>query len=82
MVLGFHAYPNPFSSTLNILIDNPDQLLLEIELLNLLGQKLYGRSVRQDFSDQLDVSHLPAGIYMVQMRTAEGQVISKKMVKN
>jgi len=61
-------YPNPTHSVVNILSDGEP-------LLDVLFFDLEGRCVRHEANDRsgiVDVSTLPAGFYMAQIRTVSG----------
>lgn len=61
-------YPNPTHAVVNILSDG--ELLLDVLFFN-----LEGRCVRHEANDRsgfVDLSTLPAGFYMAQIRTASG----------
>ncbi len=57
----FRIYPNPVSDILNV---EYNDLLTEVEVFNMFGQKLISRSV-DTTSAQIDMSHLPAGTFVV-----------------
>jgi hypothetical protein len=67
-------YPNPTTGELRI--ENGALKIQQISIFNLLG-----RNVLNTQQTALDISHLPAGIYFVQIKTERG-VITKKIVKN
>jgi hypothetical protein len=70
------VYPNPVNSTLFIKKDN--HISWYYTIINTVGQvilrdKLDGNSV--------DVSDLPIGIYFIQIKTQNGEVVTKKFIK-
>jgi hypothetical protein len=67
-------YPNPTTGELRI--ENGALKIQQISIFNLLG-----RNVLNTKQTTLDISHLPAGIYFVQIKTEKG-VVTKKIVKN
>jgi hypothetical protein len=69
-------YPNPASSSMQIQIINPYQGKVSIRVFNLLGQEVFqtsGSKSGQTFNKVLALSHLSAGIYIVQ--TQLGQLL-------
>jgi hypothetical protein len=67
-------YPNPASNLLHV---ESSREVKQISLLNLLGQQVM-TSERKD----LDVSGLPAGIYLVKVQSETGEIKTLRMVKN
>ncbi|RZJ32888.1 MAG: T9SS type A sorting domain-containing protein, partial [Flavobacterium sp.] len=57
----FRIYPNPVNDVLNIEYTG---VLTKVELFNIAGQKLYSASANAG-ATQIDMSSLPAGIYLV-----------------
>ena len=69
--------PNPVVDVLKIsMADTP---LYSVSILNMEGsvKGQYGEMV----DNELDVSHLPAGIYILKIKTTKGQFIMKKFCK-
>jgi hypothetical protein len=72
--LSAKIYPNPVSSTLNIQLE--EQMPATIKITDLTG-----REVRSEVlligNSRLDVSTLPAGIYLIQLKTTKGTTMQK-----
>lgn len=64
----------PVKDVLNIVAE---QELKNVRIVDLSGRTL----LNQPYEENIPVSHLPAGIYVVFMETAEGQVCAVKIVK-
>lgn len=69
----FRIYPNPATSKIFIEGDN----LLDIKILNLSGQTIYNCN-----SKEIDLSNFISGIYFVNIKTLDGRIIVRKLVKN
>ena len=68
-------YPNPASNVLNI------NLSEGIEIVTTCIYDLTGRKVYQNaFSEAIPVDHLQDGLYFISLTTAQGQVITQKIV--
>jgi len=72
-------YPNPVLNELKIL--NPEFAIETIEIYNTFGQQcLQSEIPNPPSSISLDVSGLPSGVYILQLKTEKGIVV-KKFVK-
>ena len=71
----FEVYPNPVSDILYI--NNPDFEISNISIFNMLGEKIVAQ---ETIKNQIDVSKLPNGMYMVVL-VAYNKKITKKIVK-
>ena len=69
-------YPNPSKGEINI--DLRNEIITQIEIYNLLGEKL--RSATNNV-EQIDIADLQAGIYLLKIYTENGSV-TKKIIKN
>ncbi|MEM9916632.1 MAG: T9SS type A sorting domain-containing protein [Bacteroidota bacterium] len=72
--LTIDVFPSPVNDWLQVNIEQPQAIRqdIQLELYNLNGQSLYRQSV-QPGRHQIDFSNLAAGIYLLNVRTAEGQ---------
>ncbi len=75
-LFSLQTYPNPVSDRLFVSSEADLDLL---ELVNLSGQVLISTTNLQDQAE-LDVSHLPAGIYLLNA-FINGQIVTEKIVK-
>lgn len=69
-------YPNPAKDQLHISHATP---VLQVDIYNVEGERIYSEAPESEES-VLNISHLPAGIYIVRMTTGE-QVFTRKFVK-
>ncbi|NML72152.1 T9SS type A sorting domain-containing protein [Chryseobacterium sp. RP-3-3] len=72
--IGF--YPNPTNGILNI---KADSLIENVNVINMVGQRLNNI---QFSNNQINLNGLPNGIYIVELKVKNGQVFSKKIIKN
>ena len=77
-VLGFSSFPNPFSDQLTLEFN--DHSNYEIKVLNLIGKELLMMNVNGS-SHVLSTSHLPAGVYIIQVRSEDRTGIQKLIKK-
>ena len=75
-VSQFVLYPNPTTGMVQI---NTDKAIRQVEIRNLLGAIMLETTTPQD--NTIDVSSLPAGIYIVRVVTTEGKEMFAKLVK-
>ncbi|MEM7372596.1 MAG: T9SS type A sorting domain-containing protein [Bacteroidota bacterium] len=70
-----HLRPNPVSDQVSISLDQGN--IQSIRLLNLSGQMLYVQADIQRQQISLDVQRFPAGIYLLNIHTSQGEVMKK-----
>jgi hypothetical protein len=68
-------YPNPVSDRLNL---NPDQHIREVIIFDQSGNKRMTCSKIEN--DGLDVSSLPGGLYLVQLKDHKGTIYTKTIL--
>ncbi len=72
---NLQIYPNPAHQHLNIVLDYPTTETVSFTCYNALGQALLqNQKVAGEQQYQLDISNLPAGIYFLQLETANKQI--------
>ncbi|MEM7372415.1 MAG: T9SS type A sorting domain-containing protein [Bacteroidota bacterium] len=76
---SFNVYPNPSNGVVSIQVEleNIDQL--RISLLDLRGKMVWEGAEQTSslFEQKIDISHLPSGTYLVQVRTSTGSSLHK-----
>jgi len=75
--VNFNIYPNPAQNNINITSDN---LIEDIVIYNLLGEKVFQKSIETTDTNLL-IDSLQAGIYFLQA-SFSNQIITKRFVKN
>jgi hypothetical protein len=75
-----HVYPNPASERL--VITNHTQFTSDVEVLNDLGLRMFKGELSAAASHEVIVRDWSAGIYLVRLRTDQGQRISRVMIRN
>lgn len=76
-VLTISTYPNP---VIDVLVIDSLAAGIRIELYDLVGRNVY-QGVSKNKKENIIVSHLPAGNYIIQLTGADGQRMTGKMVK-
>lgn len=66
------AYPNPAANEINVLSDSPIKM---ISIFNINGQM-----VLQTTQMQINISHLPQGIYLLKATTESGNIMQIKII--
>jgi hypothetical protein len=70
------VYPNPAGSILNLNVDGiKGEDILDISILNMEGKLVMQKLI--DKMQEIDISKLPAGIYMAQVKIDEKVFYSK-----
>jgi hypothetical protein len=72
-------FPNPTSGELMIM--GSEYKVQSIEIFDAMGKKVQSFETRNPKSETVNVSHLPSGVYFVQIQT-ETDTIVRKVVKN
>jgi hypothetical protein len=75
------VYPNPATEMLHVTIGSPATGSFELEVVNMLGQKLQSVSVT-DHKTALDISSLPSGNYMLVCAHDGVKMAAVRFVKN
>ncbi|HLS31400.1 MAG TPA: T9SS type A sorting domain-containing protein [Flavobacteriaceae bacterium] len=69
-------YPNPTLGKTNILLPK------SIDLQEITIRSLEGRLIMQSKpADQLDISHLTNGVYLINIKDAKGHQVTKRIIK-
>lgn len=77
---NLNLYPNPTTGW--VIIEHAEgKPLQELILLDLLGQPILQRSGENRTRIQMDMKGLPPGVYLVQVKTMEGRLLTKRLVK-
>lgn len=78
------VYPNPVADQLNVSFTNPESLPVTMRLTDVTGKVLRVETwpaVQGEQHQRLDVSSLPAGLYLLELATEKGRLIRKVMVE-
>lgn len=78
---SFRMYPNPSNSRVSLEFQNPTQATYQLLVSNLAGQTVISREVKQGFVE-IEKGNLPAGLYIVNLRGANGQQVTRKLFFN
>ncbi len=75
-------YPNPISNTLNIIAPDQWSEVIDIEIHNVLGQKVFQRiGTLESDKTQINLSDLPNGMYWLKYRMENGNSGALEFVK-
>jgi hypothetical protein len=79
-----HTYPNPFYNELNFSYDVPEACMVNIELLNMTGEKVRmiseGSRQKGHYQETLGATGLSSGIYLLKI-TMDGKIFYSKLIK-
>lgn len=73
---SFDAFPNPTSGVLHFNSENINLKESKIEITNSLSQIVF----QSEYKSNLNISELPNGIYILQLKNSQGQVAVKRLV--
>lgn len=79
-VKSMEAAPNPFSAQTVLTIDNPSRTAHNVTLTSLTGKVVRGWQDVRDNQLVIQRNNLPAGIYFLSVRNAQGEVATKKLM--
>lgn len=75
------VFPNPASDVLNVELLNGNGNMEAVSVFNAQGQMVLSRQLdTRTAKSQINVGHLPTGVYLVQVRTEAGVVAKKVMI--
>jgi len=76
------VYPNPTDGILFVEGNMDGQLTGDIQVFDLLGQKLLERKINSagSFRENLQLQHLTSGSYLVVVRRGDGHILTRKQV--
>ena len=77
--LILRLFPNPASDLVYI---ESDQAIMRIEILQVSGSRLLLKQDINAFSQGINVSELPPGLYLVQIVLDSGEKMSRKLIIN
>jgi hypothetical protein len=72
----FSIFPNPVSSTLNISNIKGKSIL---SILNIEGKEVFSKTT-ENLNEQVDVSNISSGIYIIELQKINGSISRKKVV--
>ncbi|MCB0821964.1 MAG: S8 family serine peptidase [Bacteroidales bacterium] len=78
------VYPNPFNDEFSILMNDGTLQIQKVEVTDISGKVIYTLNVNQVNGDLIKISGLAslnAGVYFIQINSAEGRIV-KKILKN
>ena len=73
-------YPNPSKGQFNIDFIN-NEILAEIYVFNIQGMKVYQTTCKEQSNKEVDISYLPAGMYLIVIKT-DNKVLREKLIIN
>lgn len=80
IITRLDVYPNPSKGNVYLRVKTGNQFAAaELSIISLLGQRVLNRKIEIPFSRQIRLSDIPPGMYVLKIKTAEGE--STKMIK-
>jgi len=78
---SFNLYPNPAKNELTVTTSDTRYPISAIEIYDVYGRKVLSHHLINTLSHQINVSHLPAGMYFVKITSAQGRVTRKVVIE-
>lgn len=77
---AFKVYPNPATGVVSVSVGGSAQIQ-GLSIINLLGETVFSQSSNLSNQTTVDVSSLVAGVYLVQLKTAQGFSVQRLVVE-
>ena len=81
---GMKVYPNPFSSTTNVVFNVKEAANTTISLYNITGQKVYmvnkGMLSKGLHLEEIRTPNLPSGVYFMKVTTPDFEMNQKVII--
>jgi len=81
---NLNIYPNPASKQLNLAFVAQNTSSVSISLSNVAGMKVYNQTISnhsENYTQTIDVSSFPKGMYFINIRSENGNVIRKIVIE-
>jgi type IX secretion system substrate protein/cohesin domain-containing protein len=80
-LINIQLYPNPTNGKINLIAQLENSQEMELNIFNILGNKVYFEQIESaNIELDLDLSDLPIGNYIVQLRTIDGMHVQKMQI--
>lgn len=80
--ISVQAYPNPTAGKVNLEIESQNFDLIQIRVVNIAGQRILEKEVKNTRFTEIDLSGNTAGIYYIQTQIQEKVVINKIVLQH
>ena len=80
-LLNVKVYPNPVSSNFTIQIDDNQDSRYQVNIVNLLGRTVFSDTYSNS-PISINAEELPEGMYLVNIKSDEGFICTRKLLKN
>ncbi|MDZ4758931.1 MAG: PKD domain-containing protein [Bacteroidota bacterium] len=76
-----NVYPNPAYNVLNILMNAELNITGKISIVDIQGKTLLEQNINNKNNIVLDIAQFPQGIYNIMVQTKNGEIFSRRFVK-
>jgi hypothetical protein len=79
---GFGVFPNPTTGLATVRLSDLQSTAYDLAIVTSIGQVLNVRRVesyRSDYQAQIDLTQMPAGIYLIRLTSEEG-VLTRRLI--
>ena len=81
----FQVSPNPNNGNFTLQYELPDEGIANIGILNLQGQLVFelpssGVQGAGQYTKEINLEHLPEGLYLITLRTDENQKVTRLVI--
>ena len=80
--VSYQAYPNPFKDEITIIFSQPEEDLVQVQIINVMGDVVMNleKTSTRKYHRVLNTSHLQAGMYFIRFQS-NGNVYFEKIIK-
>lgn len=83
--VGINLYPNPTNDMINLSIDNDIEGFMDIEILDIIGRKIYtlkDNKTTNSYKKVIDISTIESGVYLIKITTENYKVVNRLQKSN
>lgn len=75
-------YPNPSKGIINVSLLQPEDKLVQVQLIDMYGRNIYETTMNLLRDSRLDLHTIPNGIYVVRLNTGNSSFVSQLMIEH
>lgn len=79
----FTFYPNPAHNEIHLKANLPQTRTIQVRILDIMGKEIWANhyQVSKELNEKIDISRIPAGSYLLNISTEDGEAIQKLWIQ-